>query len=555
MFKIKTGDLFGGLTAGIVALPLALAFGVQSGLGAAYGLYGAIFLGFFAALLGGTPSQISGPTGPMTVVTAALIAQLLAGGATFEEKAGVIVLTFVLAGIIQVAMGLMKLGSLIRFIPYPVVSGFMSGIGVIIILLQLFPAVGLPSPSSTVNVIKEFGNLFTSANLAALGLTAFTIAVIYLFPKITKKVPATLVALLAGTLLSLAFGEIPRIGDIPTGFPTFFGASLLAIDAKDIIFVLEMAVTLAALGSIDSLLTSVVADNVTKTQHNSNKELIGQGIGNAIGGLFAGLPGAGATMRTLVNIRAGGSGRLSGIIHSLVLLVVLLGAGRYASVIPNAVLAGILITVGIGILDYKGISHLRKVPLSDAVIMVAVLGLTVFVDLLVAVGIGMLLAVVLFMKKMSELTEASARIESVEQLQREAPWADENLPTDLADKVLVKHLDGPLFFGFSTRFQALANNMPNASFFIIRMEKVPYIDQSGLYALEETILGMERRNIHVLLTGLQNQPKEQLKRINVIPDLIPEANIFASFPECLAWVKDQFQNNHALAEKGGKIKN
>lgn len=554
MYKIKIGDLFGGLTAGIVALPLALAFGVQSGLGAAYGLYGAIFLGFFAALLGGTPLQISGPTGPMTVVTAALVAQVLAVGKTLEESIGLIVLVFFLAGIIQIAMGLMKLGSLIRFIPYPVISGFMSGIGVIIVLLQIFPAVGLPSPSSTINVIREAGSLFTSANLTALGLAGFTIAVIYLFPKLTKKVPATLVALLAGTLASLAFDNVPRIGDIPKGFPEFLGASLFSIQANDLLIVLEMSVTLAALGAIDSLLTSVVADNVTKTQHKSNKELIGQGIGNAIGGLFAGIPGAGATMRTLVNIRAGAVGRLSGIIHSLVLLAILLGAGRYASVIPNAVLAGILITVGIGILDYKGISHLRKVPFSDAVIMIAVLGLTVFVDLLVAVGIGMLLAVVLFMKKMSELAEASARIESVEQLQREAPWADENLPPDLADKVLVKHLDGPLFFGFSNRFQTLANNMPYASFLIIRMEKVPYIDQSGLYALEDTILGMERRNIHVLLTGLQNQPKEQLRRINVIPDLIPETNIFSSFADCLTWVKDQFQNNHALAETGDKIK-
>lgn len=551
MLKIKTGDLFGGLTAGIVALPLALAFGVQSGLGAAYGLYGAIFLGFFAALLGGTPAQISGPTGPMTVVSAALLAQLMAGGATFEDKVGVIVLTFVLAGILQIGMGFLKLGSLIRFIPYPVISGFMSGIGVIIILLQSFPAVGLASPTSPLEVIKDFGNLFTSASLTATGLTIFTIAVIYLFPKVTKKVPATLVALLAGTLLSLALGDMPRIGDIPSGFPAFLGAGIFSFAPGDLLVVLELSATLAALGAIDSLLTSVVADNVTKTQHDSNRELIGQGVGNAVGGLFAGLPGAGATMRTLVNIRAGGTGRLSGVIHSLVLLVILLGAGQYASVIPKAVLAGILITVGIGILDYKGIAHIRKVPMGDALIMIAVLLLTVFVDLLVAVGIGMLTAVILFMKKMSEIAEASARIESVGQLQKEAPWADENLTPDLAEKVLVKHLDGPLFFGFSTRFQALANNMPHTSFLIIRMEKVPYIDQSGLYALEETILGMERRNIHVLLTGLQTQPKDRLERIKIIPDLIAEENIFQNFSECLAWVKIQLQNNHSPSATAG----
>lgn len=542
MLKIKTGDLFGGLTAGIVALPLALAFGVQSGLGAVYGLYGAIFLGFFAALLGGTPSQISGPTGPMTVVTAALMVGFLADGATFEQKAGAIVLTFVLAGIIQILMGLLKLGSLIRFIPYPVISGFMSGIGVIIILLQIFPAVGLAPPSTTIGVLKNIGALFSSANIVALGLAVFTIAIIYLFPKVTKKVPSVLVALLGGTLLSLVLGEVPRIGDIPSGLPVFLGTSLFTVEPGLFLTILEMAATLAALGAVDSLLTSVVADNVTKTKHESNRELIGQGVGNAVGGIFGGLPGAGATMRTLVNIRSGGSGRLSGVVHSLVLLAVLLGLGQYAEVIPKAVLAGILITVGIGILDYKGIAHIQKVPRSDAIVMIAVMLLTVFVDLLIAVGIGMLLASILFMKKMSDLAGESAHIESMDDLQNEAPWADENLPADIAGSIMVKHLDGPLFFGFSSRFQALANSMGQAKYLIIRMEKVPYIDQSGLYALEEVILDMERRNIDVLLTGLQTQPQDRLERVKIIPDLIAKNHLFSQFADCISWLKMNFQH-------------
>ncbi len=545
MIKVKTGDLFGGLTAGIVALPLALAFGVQSGMGAASGLYGAIFIGFFAALLGGTPSQISGPTGPMTVVTAALLIELLAGGFTVEQKIGAIVLTFFLAGIIQIAMGFLKLGSLIRFIPYPVISGFMSGIGVIIILLQIFPAGGLSSPSSTIGVFENIGSLFTQSNLTALGLTAITIAIIYLFPKVTKKIPAALVALVAGTLISLFMAEVPTIGEIPSGFPPFLGAGIFTFSSKEFLVVLEMSATLAALGAVDSLLTSVVADNVTKTKHDSNRELIGQGVGNAIGGLFGGLPGAGATMRTLVNVRAGGRGRISGMVHSLVLLAVLLGLGQYAAVIPKAVLAGILITVGIGILDYKGIAHLRKVPVSDAVIMIAVLVLTVFVDLLVAVGIGMLLAAILFMKKMSDLAEEGTTIDSVEDLQKEKPWADEQLPPKLASQVLVKHLDGPLFFGFSSRFQALANNLPDTRYLIIRMKKVPYIDQSGLYALEEAILDMERRGIHVLLTGLQTQPKDQLERVKIIPELVSTDNIFNNFSDCLNWLKNRTVNHSA----------
>ncbi|NUQ23534.1 MAG: SulP family inorganic anion transporter [Saprospiraceae bacterium] len=545
MLKIKSGDLFGGLTAGIVALPLALAFGVQSGLGAAYGLYGAIFLGFFAALLGGTPSQISGPTGPMTVVTAALLAQLLANGATFEDKAGAIVLTFFLAGILQILMGLLKLGSLIKYIPYPVISGFMSGIGVIIILLQIYPAFGLSSPSSTIGFFENIGTLLTSANLAAVGLSAFTILIIYLFPRLTKKVPSVLVALLAGTLLSLVMSDLPRIGHIPKGFPAFLGSGIFSIEPSALWIILEMAATLAALGAVDSLLTSVVADNVTKTKHSSNKELIGQGIGNAVGGLFGAIPGAGATMRTLVNIRAGGITRLSGIIHALVLLAILLGLGQFAEFIPKAVLAGILITVGIGILDYKGIAHIQKVPRSDAIIMMAVLLLTVFVDLLIAVGIGMLLASILFMKKMSDLAEESARIDSIESLQKALPWDDENLPPDVAGHVMVEHLEGPLFFGFSNRFQNLSNGMAAGKYLIIRMERVPYIDQSGLYALEEVILDMERRHIDVLITGLQTQPRDRLERVKIIPDLVEKKHLFQQFSDCINWLKINFQHQIA----------
>jgi SulP family sulfate permease len=354
---------------------------------------------------------------------------------------------------------------------------------------------------------------------------------------VTKKVPSVLVALVVVTLVSLLASDVPRIGDIPKGFPAFLGAGIFDFNFKELLVILEMSATLAALGAIDSLLTSVIADNVTKTKHESNRELIGQGVGNALGGLFGGIPGAGATMRTLVNIRAGGTTRVSGMIHSLVLLAVLLGLGQYAAMIPKAVLAGILITVGIGILDYKGLTHLQKVPRSDAVVMVAVLLLTVFVDLIVAVGIGMVLACILFMKKMSELSEEGTRIKFMGKLQKEAPWSDEILPDELADTIIVKHLDGPLFFGFSNRFQALANSLPDARYLVIRMEKVPYIDQSGLYALEEAILDMERRGIEVILTGLQTQPYDRLERVKIIPDLISKDNIFPSFSDCVSWLK------------------
>jgi len=539
-FKFTKGDFFGGLTAGIVALPLALAFGVQSGMGAAAGLYGAIILGFLAAVFGGTPSQISGPTGPMTVVSAATIALFVSQGPQNDLASvmGAIIASFVLAGLIQILMGVLKIGSLIKFIPYPVISGFMSGIGVIIMLLQLFPAIGQSSPKSTIDVVQEIIPALGKIDQWAVLYAALTILIIYLFPKITKALPSTLVALLIVTGLSIILNkEVPIIGDIPTGLPPLQIAGLLTIDSRLYSLILEAGITLAALGAIDSLLTSVVADNVTKTKHNSNKELIGQGIGNAVGGLFGGLPGAGATMRTLVNIRSGGRNRISGVIHSLVLIIVLLGAGKYAALIPKSVLAGILITVGIGILDYKGFKHINKVPRADAAIMIVVLLTTVFLDLLVAVAIGMVLASFLFMKKMSDITEEKIKITDIDEVHAEKGWEDEQIPEELKNNVLVKHLDGPMFFGFAAGFNDKVAKLKNIRYVIIRMKKVPFIDQTGLYALEDAILSLEQKGIDVLLTGLQKQPGIQMEKINIIPGLIPKDNCFETFRECVDWLK------------------
>ena len=535
-FRHAKGDVFGGLTAGIVALPLALAFGVQSGMGAAAGLYGAIILGLFAAAFGGTPTQISGPTAPMTVISAATIASFISITGSLQSAIGGIVACFVLAGIFQLIMGVLKIGSLIRFIPYPVISGFMSGIGVIIILLQLFPAMGQNAPATTIDVVKTIVPAMKNVNPWALFYAALAIAIIYLFPKITKAVPGTLVALLAVTGLSVILGNnVPVIGNIPDGIPAFYGSEILSIDPALYNEILTAALTLAALGSIDSLLTSVVADNVTKTRHNSNKELIGQGIGNTLSGFFAGLPGAGATMRTLVNIRSGGKTRLSGIIHSITLAIILLGVGKYAAFIPNSVLAGVLITVGIGILDYKGFRHIRKVPRSDAAIMIIVLLVTVFLDLLTAVGIGMVMAAILFMKKMSDISEERSKVEEITSYINELGY-ETGIPEEWQEKVFVKSIEGPLFFGFATFFQRLTEQLPHVTYVIIRMEKVPFIDQSGLYALEETILSLEQRGVDVLLTGLQEQPKLRLRKIQIIPDLVSENNIFKDFKSSLKYL-------------------
>jgi SulP family sulfate permease len=411
----------------------------------------------------------------------------------------------------------------------------MSGIGVIIILFQIFPALGSEQPKTTIDVVRNIGTAISKIDYYAFLYAALTIVIIYVFPRITKAVPSTLIALVVVTVLSLIMDvQVPVIGEIPQGFPALEVDGILNISPSLYTSILTAAITLAALGSIDSLLTSVVADNITKTKHKSNQELVGQGIGNTVAGLFAGIPGAGATMRTLVNIRSGGRNRISGIIHSLTLLVVLLGAGKYAALIPKSVLAGILITVGIGILDYKGFRHLTRVPRPDAVIMILVLLITVFLDLLTAVGIGMVLGSVLFMKKMSDITEEKIKISDISPYQNDLPGKE--VPEKLRDTVLVKRLDGPLFFGLATGFQEKMNSFNNICFVVLRMEKVPFIDQTGLYALEESIVSLEKKDIQVLLTGVQEQPADMLRRIDIIPTLISEEHLFKNFNDCIAWL-------------------
>ncbi|NIQ03157.1 MAG: STAS domain-containing protein [Nitrospinaceae bacterium] len=541
------GDIFGGITAGIVALPLALAFGVQSGMGAIAGLYGAIALGILAAAFGGTASQISGPTGPMTVVSSLVVLTAIEATGSLESAFGIIITIFCLAGGILILFGILKLGTYIKYIPYPVVSGFMSGIGVIIIILQIFPLMGQASPKTIVAVFQQLPEGLRNMNIEAVLVTSVTIAVIYVFPKITRTVPSSLVALLAVTVIAnWTKLNVPLIGKIPEGVPKLH-LDQLSLTGLELGLIIKLALTLALLGAIDSLLTSVIADNVTKTKHDSNKELIGQGIGNVMAGAIGGLPGAGATMRTLVNVNAGGKTRLSGIIHGALLLFILLGAGVYAAQIPLAVLAGILITVGIGIIDYRGFRHIPHVPRADAVVMLMVLALTVFVDLIQAVAAGMILASILFMKQMGDQGGRRVKISPLREYSKELPWNDENIPHDIIDKIFVKHLDGPLFFGFAPAFMEIAKTLKDVRVVIFRMKRVPHIDQTGLYALEEVVLDLEKRGIAVVMTGLKNQHLRMMRRINMIPGLIPEKYLFKTFKSCIEWL-DRELNDADLSD-------
>ena len=565
------GDIFGGITAGIVALPLALAFGIQAfggvndpsaaSMGALAGLVGATMLGFFAALFGGTHSQISGPTGPMTVVAATLISGVWASS---NGSVSSVLISMALAGLFcglfQILFGIIKLGKYVRYIPYPVLSGFMSGIGVIIILQQLYPLVGLKGTGTMIDLVTGIPAAVSEGiSVTALLLGLGTIAIIELFPLITKKVPATLVALIVMTVVSL-FCKLDSkliIGDIPSGLPLpFFANTNISLSGIDWMTVLKASLipglTLAGLGSIDTLLTSVVADNITKTKHNSNKELIGQGIGNAIAGLFCGLPGAGATMRTVVNVKSGGRTQISGMVHALLLLAILLGLGGLVKYVPLSVLAGILITVGWGIIDFKGFKDLLRIPRADAVVLVVVFLVTVFVDLLTAVGIGMVIACVLFMKRASDLVEggySSSTMTSADlhkglpnpgeaNFDKTKPWQDEGGITDeMRQHIYVQRLNGPIFFGTINKFKEVMEDVPDhAKVVIIRMKLVSFMDQSGLYAMETAIKDLQARGILVLMTIIQPQPMYMLKTLHVIPAVVPEEHTFKTFESCVSFL-------------------
>lgn len=543
-FSNLKGDLTGGLVAGVVALPLALAFGVQSGLGAIAGLYGAIAVGILAALFGGTLTQASGPTGPMTVVSAALVASAIDIAGSLESAMGIIILAFLLGGLLQILFGLINIAGYIKYFPYPVVSGFMSGVGLIIVILQLFPFAGLDSAKSTVAVMKDLPRLFTDFNWQALALGGLTVLIYYVFPKITKAVPSPLVALVVASVAAYFLKwDVPIIGEIPSGLPNLQLDGILSVDSSAYSLIAEYALVLAVLGSIDSLLTSVIADNMTKTKHNSNRELIGQGIGNAVAAMFGGIPGAGATKGTVVNINSGGRTRLSGMFHGLFLLAVLLGLGSLAAHIPLAVLAGILIPIGFKIVDTKGLKHLTSVPRADAIVLVVVLLFTTFGSLIQAVGIGLILASLLFMKKASDLGEEGIQIGSLAGFDGEKPWKDEEaLYEKYKDKVLIKHLYGPLFFGFTAHFKdQLQEISPEVDALIMRFDEVPYIDQSGLYALEDAMLELQKKGVKVLFTGLQTQPLDLMTSIDIIPDVIPKEQLFDTIDASFKWLRSHFK--------------
>ena len=516
-------DLFGGLGAGVVALPLALAFGVASGLRPAAGLHGAIASGIFAALFGGTPVQVSGPTGPMVLVIAGVAAAntLPSGEINVTVMAGI----FALAGVFQILLGVCRAGSYIRYMPYPVISGFMSGIGLIIIIQQIFPFLGVVAPASDpFAILSHLKQLHGNVSWSAVGLAGAAVAIAYILPRFTKVVPSPLVALVSLTaVMSLFKLNVQVIGAIPSGLPTL---AMPSFPLDRLGSMISPAIQLGFLGSVDTLLTSLVADSLTKTQHSSNRELFGQGIGNVAAALFGGIPGSGATSRTVVNINAGGHSRLSGIFHGLFLLAVLLGGSGVVKFVPNAVLAGLLVVVGIGIIDYRGIGHILKVPRADAFLMILVLLLTVFAGLIVAVTTGLIVASFVFMKKVSDITGTQTTLTPL----RDEPWVDEeSIPEAVRHSLFIKHVNGPLFFGVASQFLDLSRQLTVEKLLVPRMDHISYMDQTGIYALQESLTNLKRAGLRVVIVGITVANLDILRAFQVVPHVVAEEDIFENF--------------------------
>ena len=508
------GDLTGGVTAAVVALPLALAFG-NAALGpggAIYGLYGAIITGFLAALFGGTPAQVSGPTGPMSVTVAGVVSSLAAVGTSRELSQGdmlaMVMAAVVLGGLLQILMGLLRLGRYITLVPYSVVSGFMSGIGVIILCLQIGPLFGISSQGGVVSSLQMVSNNFTP-NPAAVAVGMATLVMVFAAPRrVTKVIPSPLLGLLLITPLALwLFPEdLPRIGSIPEGGLSFSAPNW----SNHLPLLLKAGLVLAVLGAIDSLLTSLVADNISQSRHRSDRELVGQGIANSISGLFSGLPGAGATMRTVINIRSGGRTPLSGMTHSVVLLILLLGAGPLAEGIPTALLAGILIKVGLDIVDWGFLLRAHRLSFKTALVMWGVLLMTVFWDLIGAVLVGMFVANLLTIESLTHhqlgnMNTGTGHLSTQEQ----------NLMKRCGDDLILFRMQGPLSFGAAKGISERMMLVRQYKVLLLDITDVPHLGVTASLAIERMVKEAERQQRRVLVTGASGKVKQRLAQFGI----------------------------------------
>ncbi|WP_340480857.1 SulP family inorganic anion transporter [Vibrio anguillarum] len=537
------GDVFGGVTTAIISLPLALAFGVASGAGAEAGLWGAILVGLFAALFGGSSTLISEPTGPMTVIMTAILTSMVA---RYPETGLAVSFTVVMmAGAFQIVLGTLKLGKYITLMPYSVISGFMSGIGVILIILQLSPLLGQAAPAGGVmGTLTALPEIISQMKFSELFLGLLTLGILFFLPaQYRKQVPVQLVALVGVTLVSVLLfdsDEIRRIGVIPAGLPSFviptFNAEMFTTMVID-------ALVLGTLGCIDTLLTAVIGDSLTRKEHDSDKELRGQGLANMIAGLLGALPGAGATMGTVTNIQVGACSPLSGVVRALVLALVVLVAGGLTEPIPMAVLAGIAVYVGFNILDWSFIQRAHKVSVQGMAIMYGVMLLTVFVDLIVAVGLGVFISNILIIERLSR--EQARQVKAISDAdENDVPLTDsERALLDQANgKVLFFYLSGPMIFSVSKAIARQHNHISDYEAMILDLTDVPMIDVTVGLALENAINDALDAHCAVYLLCPNVHTKQQLEKFHIL-DLVPTEQTFSFRYEALnAAVKQVAQN-------------
>ncbi len=525
--QLFRGDFFGGVTAAVVGLPVGLAFGETSGLGAIAGIYGAIAVGFFAAVFGGTRSQISGPTGPMAVAMAVIVTS---HAETLAEAFTVVIM----AGLLQIVLGVARIGRFVAYTPYSVISGFMTGIGAIIILLQTLPFLGAPVvEGGPLDAIRAWPDAIGDLNSSALIIAVVTLAVGVGWPaRLRQYLPPTLAALIAGTAVSLLWlGDTPVIGEVPTGLPQLMAPDL----APDILIrSVEPALILALLGSIDSLLTSLVADSMTRTQHNPNRELVGQGIGNTIAGLIGALPGAGATMGTVVNIRAGGRTQVSGALRAAILLALVLGLGTYVESVPHAALAGILMKVGWDIIDWRFVTRLHRVQREHLVVMLITFGLTVFLDLVTAVAIGLIAAGMASARRLERLQLDS--VVSVPLLDQSFLTAvDEADEEDAADafsaRVGMVALRGTFTVASSSSLiSTIGVDIRDHEVVILDFSETEYIDDSAALVVEQMIDIALAEDTECIVMGLSGSPAASLRALSIL-DRVPAENFVATLDE------------------------
>ena len=523
-FRNLQGDILGGLTAAVVALPMALAFGIASGAGASAGLWAAILVGFFAALFGGAPSLISEPTGPMTVIVTAVIAELTANDP--ENGLAMAFTVIMLGGVFQIIFGLLRLGRYITMMPYNVISGFMTGIGVILIFIQIAPFLGQETPKGGVlGLLKNLPTLIANIQPWETGLGILTLAIIALYPnKFKKIIPSQLVALVVATLISVFFlnnieiRTIATIGEITPGLPQLH---LPTFSSGNLRLMFVEGLVLGMVGSIDCLLTCLVADSLTRTEHKSNKELIAQGIANLVSGLCGGIAGSGSTTTTVVNIQSGGRTALSGISRAIVLLIVVLWAAPLTSRIPLAVLAAIVLKVGFDIIDWSFLKRVHKISFKAAGILYSVVLLTVFVDLMVAVAVGVFIANILTIASLDEMQSKS--VKAITDVDDRIILSDEEKKfLDLANgRVLLFYLSGPMIFGVAKAISREHGAIANYDVLIVDLTEVPILGVTSSLAIENTIQEAIDAGREVIVVGATGKVKRRLEKLG-IQGLIPE---------------------------------